>query len=510
VSQAESENLAPLSFGEQLVLETYLRYRGRRYDRQRQDALSQPRKIKPPPPEERPGRQQKPLDKDQLGDLIDRLAKPKRGKVVESGEHLALQASRQEMVKQKAIQARDVEATFARLSAPKAARGYDPTPGEKVCLMYNQHAGRSVNFERLADMAKPKKRTGAAESWALTSISGKESVGPLPPIQKTPGKAASAPATARELAKEGDEEEEGPIRDMLPEVPRRPEPPYREPGEDPPKPLTLPKLETKKSQKDAGKDVEEAPGNAPADASPAGSQASPASPYPTGAASPRAAAASAGSPRNAEANEVEELPALPNEAEPENVAEQTEAGASATDAEAETAQEESYPSRPELPAPDPERPAKTVVEEDLGESSPVGIRASSTSAEAASEEPFIASFTGQTDSTSKAEPSAPERPQKPPVEDDPGESSPVGILARASTSESASASEEPFNASAMGLTDSTMQALALRSMESDGFIEEDAAEAGSSWPEPAPRQRNGSQEMERPPNASEDKELLHF
>ena len=28
--------------------------------------------------------------------------------------------------------------------------------------------------------------------------------------------------------------------------------------------------------------------------------------------------------------------------------------------------------------------------------------------------------------------------------------------------------------------------------------------------EPAPRQRNGSQEMERPPNASEDKELLHF
>lgn len=494
-----------------MVLETYLRYRGRRYDRQRQDALSQPRKIKPPPPEERPGRPQKPLDKEQLGDLIDRLAKPKRGKVVESGEHLALQASRQEMVKQKAIQARDVEATFARLSAPKAARGYDPTPGEKVCLMYNQHAGRSVNLERLANMAKPKKRTGAAESWALTSISGKESVGLLPPIQKTSGKAASAPATARELAKEGDEPE-GSVRDTLPEVPRKPEPPYREPGEDPPKPLTLPKLDTTKSEK-ADRE-EEAPENLPADASPTGSQASPARPSPTGAASPSSRAAgapSAASPRSAEANAAEDVPALPNEAEPETAAEQTEAVAaevSATEAEAESQQEQPYPSGPEPLA--PERPPKTVVEEDPGESSPVGIRASSTSAEAPSEEPFIASLTGQTDSTAQVEQSAPERPQKPPVEEDPGDSSPMGILARASTSESASASEEPFNASAMGLTDSTMQALALRSMESDGFIEEDAAEAGSSWPEPAPRQRNGSQETERAPNASQDNELVHF
>lgn len=74
-------------------------------------------------------------------------------------------------MKRVAAQARDVDSTFARLSAPKTARGYDPTPGEKVCLMYNQTSGRprqaeesrfvrSVNLERLADMAKPKRRAG--------------------------------------------------------------------------------------------------------------------------------------------------------------------------------------------------------------------------------------------------------------------------------------------------------------------------------------------------------------
>ncbi|OLP74904.1 hypothetical protein AK812_SmicGene45417, partial [Symbiodinium microadriaticum] len=81
---------------------------------------------------------------------------------------------------------------------------------------------------------------------------------------------------------------------------------------DPPKPLTLPKLDTTKSEQ-ADRE-EEAPENLPADASPTGSQ---------------------------------DVPALPNEAEPETAAEQTEAVAaevSATEAEAESQQAGADPS----------------------------------------------------------------------------------------------------------------------------------------------------------------------
>lgn len=159
-SSSEAEAEVPLSFGEQLVLETYLRFRGRRYDRQRQEELCQPRRIKPPADRWSSGRREA-LEKEQLEDLLKRLAGPKRGKATDSGELIALHSSKQELV-QRRVQAKDVEATFARLSAPKTARGYDPTLGEKVCLMYNQTSQRSVNLERLADMAQPKKRGGAA------------------------------------------------------------------------------------------------------------------------------------------------------------------------------------------------------------------------------------------------------------------------------------------------------------------------------------------------------------
>ncbi|CAK8994309.1 unnamed protein product [Durusdinium trenchii] len=182
-SQASSEEAeVPMSFGEQLVLETYLRFRGRRYDRQRQEELSQPRRIKPPADHWTGGRGRKVLEKEQLDDMLKRLAEPKRGKATDSGELIALHSSKQEIVKQR-VQAKDVEATFARLSAPKTRKGYDPSPGEKVCLMYNQASGRNVNLERLADMAKPKKRGGAPDSWAVTAMA-----------QKAPAALETAPA----------------------------------------------------------------------------------------------------------------------------------------------------------------------------------------------------------------------------------------------------------------------------------------------------------------------------
>eukprot|EP00930_Biecheleria_cincta_P025412 TRINITY_DN18101_c0_g1_i2.p1 TRINITY_DN18101_c0_g1~~TRINITY_DN18101_c0_g1_i2.p1 ORF type:complete len:488 (-),score=92.47 TRINITY_DN18101_c0_g1_i2:119-1363(-) len=169
----ESYSNVPLCFGEQLVLETYMRNKGRRYDRKRQDELSQPRRPKGDswasgyqggePMDDRV------LDKQQLKNLVARLAKPKRHLSNEdAGQMVMLHSMRDEALKRQS--AADTAALIKRLAAPKASRAYDPTPGERICMMYNRwKPTRAVNLERLADMAKPKKRGGRAESWGVGS-----------------------------------------------------------------------------------------------------------------------------------------------------------------------------------------------------------------------------------------------------------------------------------------------------------------------------------------------------
>jgi len=173
----ESYSNVPLCFGEQLVLETYMRSKGRRYDRQRQDELSQPRRHKGDAwafgaqGGELMDENEKVLDQHQVQNLVARLAKPKRHQSNEdAGQMVTLHSMRDEALKRQS--AADAEAMVKRLAAPKTFRAYDPTPGERVCMMYNRwKPTRAVNLDRLADMAKPKKRGGRAESWGVGSRS---------------------------------------------------------------------------------------------------------------------------------------------------------------------------------------------------------------------------------------------------------------------------------------------------------------------------------------------------
>jgi len=173
----ESYSNVPLCFGEQLVLETYVRYKGRSYDRQRQDELSQPRRHKGDAwafgaqRGEMMDENEKVLHKHQVQNLVARLARPKRHQSNEdAGQMVTLHSMRDEALKRQS--AADVEALVKRLAAPKKFRAYDPTPGERVCMVYNRwNPTQAVDLGRLADMAKPKKRGGRAESWGVGSRS---------------------------------------------------------------------------------------------------------------------------------------------------------------------------------------------------------------------------------------------------------------------------------------------------------------------------------------------------
>eukprot|EP00933_Yihiella_yeosuensis_P084399 TRINITY_DN9886_c1_g1_i1.p1 TRINITY_DN9886_c1_g1~~TRINITY_DN9886_c1_g1_i1.p1 ORF type:complete len:360 (+),score=74.92 TRINITY_DN9886_c1_g1_i1:97-1176(+) len=203
----------PLNFGEQLVLETYIRCRQRRYDRKRQDELSQPRRARASADSWGIGlsthedKESKVLSQAQMNDIVSRLSAPKRNKAgIGAGEAIAMHSSQKEAAALKARAAADVEATFQRLSAPKAPRPTDPTPGERVCMMYaNFHTNRTVNLQRLHDMAKPKKRGGSCNSWgvaAYTHAPGKilpeaASLTPREPATTTAPPLPPAPASAR-------------------------------------------------------------------------------------------------------------------------------------------------------------------------------------------------------------------------------------------------------------------------------------------------------------------------
>jgi hypothetical protein len=169
----------PLNYGECLVLETYLHCKRGHYDRTRQEELSRPRQAKAvfdswgigvgQGESSSTAESTKSLNKSQVDNLVSRLTAPKKNKAaLAAGESIALQASQKDNSKERLKTAADVEETFRRLAAPKPPKLSEPSPGEKVCLMYNSfQPGRTVDFQRLYDMAKPKKRGGSARSWGV-------------------------------------------------------------------------------------------------------------------------------------------------------------------------------------------------------------------------------------------------------------------------------------------------------------------------------------------------------
>jgi len=209
--ESEDDESIPLNFGEQLVLETYMRYKGRRYDRKRQDELSKPRRKRAQEtwgaqavqgnPAEPGGQSVAAMSREEVDKLVARLGKPKKKVIAEQGNLVAMHSQQADVRKAKAAAAAaDNDAVFKRLAAPKSSRPFDPTPGEKVCMMYQSaRIRRPVNFERLADISKPKKRPGRAESWGITRHHNPERQAFTPREHaEPPPQLPAAPASARQ------------------------------------------------------------------------------------------------------------------------------------------------------------------------------------------------------------------------------------------------------------------------------------------------------------------------
>mmetsp|Transcript_5568 Transcript_5568/g.9939 ORF Transcript_5568/g.9939 Transcript_5568/m.9939 type:complete len:436 (-) Transcript_5568:61-1368(-) len=205
---SEDDDEIPLCFGEQLVLETYMRYKGRRYDRKRQDELSQPRRKNKKAAEDwgvqtanmagdagSPGAGV--VSREEVDKIVARLAKPKKPAAVESGHSVAMHAHNVDVQKARGAAA-DPE-VFRRLTEPKKARPFDPTPGEKIVMMYQTaRITRAIDPEKLAEMSRPKKRGGRAESWGLTRHHNAErQVSSTPREQSSAPQLPPAPASAR-------------------------------------------------------------------------------------------------------------------------------------------------------------------------------------------------------------------------------------------------------------------------------------------------------------------------
>lgn len=208
----------PISYGERLILETCMRSRQRPYDRERQEALSRPRKrggaaqtwmkdgaksvsvsaqaseterslpnvsggsssAREPSARESIGAsseasvpvsarsQEARLSTAQTDSLVSRLSQPKKNKQLAKApaEQLLLRSQdRSSKLKTGGV---DIVSIVARLSAPRPGRALSPTPGERVVLMWNRSENqRKPDYERLNQMAKSSRRGGSAQAWGV-------------------------------------------------------------------------------------------------------------------------------------------------------------------------------------------------------------------------------------------------------------------------------------------------------------------------------------------------------
>mmetsp|Transcript_102131 Transcript_102131/g.218684 ORF Transcript_102131/g.218684 Transcript_102131/m.218684 type:complete len:397 (-) Transcript_102131:19-1209(-) len=169
----------PLSFGEQLVLETYLHCRRRPYDRQRQEALSQPRRTKATADswgskgcnnaEGGTEEVNRALLRRKVEDSVSRLSAPKKSMVnkAPAGESIAVNTQPDEERSKRT--ATEVSAMLDRLAAPRIRRPHTPE-GEK--LTFGSSSGssaiRPVNLQRLSALSKPTKRGASCSAWGVS------------------------------------------------------------------------------------------------------------------------------------------------------------------------------------------------------------------------------------------------------------------------------------------------------------------------------------------------------
>lgn len=203
-----SIRVSSLCFGEQLVLDTYLRSRSRPYNRERQEELSRPRnrggisacwnkakvqhrkggelsfgQVQPQKPprstesdyyssDEGPSNEEDqgslpllcnrgtPRAHTNVKKVVERLSKPrmiKRDKVGPGEEKVLLHLKG---LREKALST-DIRELTGRLSNPKPKRTLSPTPGERIVLEYKSNIqGRRCNLKRIDQLAvAPPRRT---------------------------------------------------------------------------------------------------------------------------------------------------------------------------------------------------------------------------------------------------------------------------------------------------------------------------------------------------------------
>uniref|UniRef100_A0A7S4SBR7 Uncharacterized protein n=1 Tax=Alexandrium monilatum TaxID=311494 RepID=A0A7S4SBR7_9DINO len=170
VTTSSDASYVQLPFGEQLVLETFIRCRRRPYDRKRQDELAAPRRrgTSADGGSQEPSRQEpsRTLPQAQVDELLSRLAQPKRYAHDDAPpeDELARQAREADRAKRAAI---DVDAMVSRLAAPRLLRAHSPAYGERAAAQADAAPGRPVDYDRLVDLARPVKRGASCSAWGV-------------------------------------------------------------------------------------------------------------------------------------------------------------------------------------------------------------------------------------------------------------------------------------------------------------------------------------------------------
>jgi len=159
--------LSDISFGEQLVLETFLRCRQRPYSRKRQDELARPRRQKQQPddlPELSISSPSVKLDKVKLDEIVNRLSRPRFLKDTVDEHSVSKDSQSQQRSRRSDA---DVAAIIERLSKHKPPRAVLEAQEREAEAVKNAATPRPVNHVRLASLATPLKRGGSCQCWGV-------------------------------------------------------------------------------------------------------------------------------------------------------------------------------------------------------------------------------------------------------------------------------------------------------------------------------------------------------
>lgn len=150
-----------LPFGEQLVLETYMRCQRRPLDRQRVEELARPKRHGPTFMQNLlVSANTKSASPDEIANIVGRLTQPKKSHAAAAQTSLSTPKSGD---RNKSF---DLDAMVRRLTAPKPM--VQPSPAEQVIMRSLRDSDkRAVDLERLTQMARPRRAGASCLSWGV-------------------------------------------------------------------------------------------------------------------------------------------------------------------------------------------------------------------------------------------------------------------------------------------------------------------------------------------------------